>query len=291
MGKEFTVISILKDKGGETIGAKISDGSDTIKVKTEILQSAYLKGVKLQNAVLTRDGFVRSKSGSLPIELENNQVKNQENSVLTLYHGSNGGLKGKPSVNYGSSVCDFGAGFYTGSLEMQARNRICNNSNGYLYKIELNISDANVYTFSDDTLWALYVAINRGKLQDLKKYQKLVKLKNMLDSYDILIGLIADDKMARSYELFLEGSITDEALSNCLKEVKYGNQVVIKNQKYCGKRYFKIVKQEKVSKVNRTEALQWGIKEKQNLDKRVDEILKMYRRKGRYIDEILEDYK
>ena len=101
---------------------------------------------------------------------------------------------------------------------IQAVNRVCNHSNSYLYKVELNINKANVYTFKDDTLWALYIGVNRNIL-DVKKYPILRQVIDFINSHDIVVGLIADDKIAQSYTQFMEGSITDRALSECLKRL------------------------------------------------------------------------
>lgn len=274
---EYSVLSILK-KGGNTEGARVTDGNKIVKMSTSSLKKAYLEGYKFNNAIVTKEGYVRAKSGSLPVE-----------ELVTLYHGSIGGIAHPIKVNFSSKPCDFGQGFYLGEMEIQAKNRVCNSKDGYLYKFDLNLSGLTVYSFRDYTLWALYIGVNRGKI-NATSYKKLSALVNQINSNDVIIGLIADDKIAESYNDFLNNNITDIALAECLKEVKYGNQYVIKNQKCIENNLYEL-SHHILSKDERKESLSWGRSVKENLDNRLVEVKRKYRRSGKFLDEILEEYK
>ena len=149
---------------------------------------------------------------------------------MILYHGSISGLKLPIKVDYSSNPCDFGKGFYLGDMKEQAQNRVCNFRDSVVYEMELDMNKYRTYQFEDDVLWALFIGVNRKRIE-LSEYKKLTDFFDKLHrDYDILIGHIADDKIAQSFNRFMDGDITDRALTECLREVKYGNQYVIKKQ-------------------------------------------------------------
>lgn len=206
-----------------------------------------------------------------------------------LYHGSISGLNLPIKHNYSKKLCDFGTGFYLGDNQQQAENRICSYPDGKIYEIELDLTKLKVYTFTDDSLWALYIGSNRGRI-NISDYPKLKSLTDRFNSeYDVIIGMIADDKIAASFNDFANGNITDKALTECLKAVTYGKQYVIKTENGCQK--LKIINEYPLSEESRKGALKWGQSLKSELDQRLDEIKKSYRRSGLYIDEVLEKYK
>ena len=233
---EYGVLAILKNSKGKTLGIRITDGNNYYDVYKARLVNWYKNGVKFSNAILYANGFVRAKRGNLKIivlkeekhPIRKNTV-NVEDKVI-LYHGSEIGIVGHVDIKYSNRLCDFGYGFYTSNDKRQAINRVCNYANSRLYTIELDLSGASIYKFTDETLWALYIGVNRGKI-DLVDYPKLKKIINYINSHDIIIGLIANDKIGNCYSMFLDNYITNEALCKCLSYAKFGNQLVIKNQK------------------------------------------------------------
>ena len=64
----YKVISILKDKKGNTIGAKIEYNGYRINLSTIKLINLHGR-VEFENAIITKDGFVKAKSGNLPVEI------------------------------------------------------------------------------------------------------------------------------------------------------------------------------------------------------------------------------
>ena len=211
------------------------------------------------------------------------------NQSIILYHGSIGGIKGKIDVKYSNNLCDFGGGFYLGENMMQALNRICNSKNPILYTFKLFEKDQSIYTFDDDLLWTLYIARNRKKY-DFSSYTNLENKFNFIDSHDIIIGLIADDKISDVYESFLDKYINSKVLSESLKLVKYGRQIVIKNQKYVSSRYLKQIDKSILTKKERKASQEWGRSIKNNMDSNLEAIITKYRRSpdGLYFDEILD---
>lgn len=120
---------------------------------------------------------------------------------MRLYHGSN-----QPILNIdlskGQKYKDFGKGFYTTHLPDQAiywSRRISDRFGGtatvttFEFDMEAAIADGlNVRIFEQpDKEWALFVMANRN--QDGVDFHH---------DYDIVIGPVADDKMARLFGLY-----------------------------------------------------------------------------------------
>lgn len=208
---------------------------------------------------------------------------------LILYHGSIGGINGKVRVNYSSCLRDFGTGFYLGTDKMQATNRVCNEKDSFLYTYKLLVTNQTIYTFKDGLLWALYIAKNRGKF-NFSNHKKLLEVFDFIDNHDIIVGIIADDKIARTYDYFINGSINSKVLLESLKLVRYGSQYVIKNQKYVSNKHLRLLEKHKLTKTERNNALSWGKQVKDDMLGSLEYIQKTYRRAsdGYYFDEILD---
>lgn len=214
------------------------------------------------------------------------------NIKYELWHGSIDGIKFPIKVDYSNNLTDFGKGFYLGEIKEQVINRVCEQKKPVLYKFRLLIDkDCKVYSFTDDALWALFIAYNRKKKIDFAKYPKLKKEMIKIEKSDIIIGNIADDKIAFSYNNFIDGLTTSKVLTESLKLIKYGKQYVIKNSKYVKKEFLQIEEEIKLTNVEKAKAKKWGKSVKEKMDETIEEIQNKYRRKGKFIDELLEEYK
>lgn len=260
---------------------KLSSQEDTCSLS---LRPGFFKIKDVIKLVLNSDCFISNPSALTDY---NFNKLNSTSNLVRLYHGSDGGLKGSVRHDKSAARCDFGKGFYTGTLREQACNRVCNCGQAFVYDIDVDLSSLKVYEFNDPILWALFIAYNRGSI-DFSKYPKLVRIFNVINSNDVIIGVIADDTIAQVYSEFLQGNITDKCLVECLRYVKYGNQVVFKNMTACRK--VKIVNTQNLSKEDKKVALEWGRGLKLNLNENLDKLKIMYRRNGLYIDEVLGGY-
>lgn len=88
MSKANKVLKILKSKSGKTLGATIRVDGSTKDVSTDFLRSN--RNLVFNNAVIDKNGYVRSKSGSLHVEILDRECL--EVKGLTLYHGSTSGI-------------------------------------------------------------------------------------------------------------------------------------------------------------------------------------------------------
>lgn len=204
-----------------------------------------------------------------------------------IYHGSQTGIIGDIALNRNQHPCDFGNGFYTSEMLLQAENRVMNYRNPIVYGYRFDRNGLNSYHFTDDVQWALFIGVCRNKI-DVTGYPKLEELYRSLRSYDILEGLIADDKIAQTFIEFMDGNITDKCLSACLKFVNYGTQIVFISQKSLS--HLTEVGHYVVSTEQRKSSLDWSQKLKYEMDERLAELKKLYRRDGKFIDECLGEY-
>lgn len=191
-----------------------------------------------------------------------------------LYHGSKSGITGDIQCNHNNTPCDFGEGFYTGTNINQAENRISNTPNGIMYIYELNkLTRAYTkYTFTNDILWALYIAYNRKYLDfQISKHPKLIHIIEDINTNDIVIGKIADNKISQVYGEFIAGNITDICLSECLKLVKYGDQVVFKNDAVA-KHLLKLKYTYRLTRDMKESSIKWNRELKFDMDTNIETI-------------------
>lgn len=145
-----------------------------------------------------------------------------------MYHGSNLAVE-KPRLVEQTRGLDFGAGFYLTTNESQAIqfSRIVVN------RRKIGVATVSIYEFDMDgaekTLairkferanaeWLRFVADNR-----LKIYQG--------DTYDIVVGAVANDIVMPTIQAFLGGFLTEEAALITLKTSKLVDQVCLKSEK------------------------------------------------------------
>lgn len=120
---------------------------------------------------------------------------------MKLYHGSNQDIE-RIELSRGKKYKDFGQGFYTTHIYDQAEywsKRVANRFGGtpkvtgFEFDLSAAISEGlNVKIFDyPDKEWALFVMANRK--QEGEEFRH---------DYDIVIGPVADDKMARLFGLY-----------------------------------------------------------------------------------------
>lgn len=201
------------DKQGKVLGI-VTDNNKFIS-KKDIQNFAF------SNVKITKDSRILGEIGTGILGID----------ILNLYHGSYSGIVGKIGPK-SRQTCDFGAGFYTGDTIQQPLMLVSESENSILYDLLADITGLRVYTFNSDILWALYIGCNRGMING-GEYKKLVQLVKSINNNDVVIGNIADDRMAHVFGLLISGAISSDALTNALKHIKLGKQFVFKTQKAC----------------------------------------------------------
>lgn len=141
---------------------------------------------------------------------------------MILYHGSDT-LISDVDLTKGKSNKDFGRGFYTTDLLHQASAwaiRIASRNNGSprITKFEFDKEralreGASIKEFAEPSEeWARFVMSNRQSSEDCTH------------SFDIVIGPVADDRMAQLFDDFEEDLITIEQLVKRLRYRKFSTQ-------------------------------------------------------------------
>ena len=205
---------------------------------------------------------------------------------IILYHGSKSGIEGeiRPASR---NRCDFGKGFYMGTLVHQPLTLIYNFDKAALYTLELDLRGLKVLHIPPGIDWAMLVAYSRGKLESKAGSAFYEKYEKMLDGYDVAIGSIANDRMFHVLDRFFMGDITDLGLIKSLSVVQLGEQYVALTENAC--RQIRILERRKFSEL---ENLCIHDKSEQNRRSGIEtanEICRTYRREGRFFDEILND--
>ena len=147
-------------------------------------------------------------------------------NLLTVYHGSKNGLEGPIRMKVGRNrqTCDFGQGFYMGDEPTQPRTLICDGENPVLYTLSLDLEGLRVHRFRTDADWAMFVAYNRGFLEDYRQSDYYGELKRVREESDVIFGRIANDRIFAAMRLFFDGLIGVPALVKCMSVLNVGNQ-------------------------------------------------------------------
>ena len=213
---------------------------------------------------------------------------------MRLYHGSKSGIKGD-IVPGSRAACDFGTGFYMGDLPDQPKGLIAAHENNMFYELECNFDGLKIKEFGDSydeqIDWALYIAYNRGNLD--KKYELLHKrYAGYNNGYDLIVGLIADDKMTQALQRFFNGELCDRALIEALQKVKLGKQYVAKTEEACSDKHIKIVYARPLTVNEKKSALVTSKNRNNTLENMFDQFKVRYRRANnvKYFDEIIEEW-
>jgi hypothetical protein len=198
------------------------------------------------------------------------------------------GIQGKISHDSNRGACDFGNGFYTGDNLEQSINRISNTGGGIIYQYGVDLSTLKTYKFTDDIDWALFVAVNRHKLNQ-SSFKRLDLLCKKLQSYDVIIGHIADDKIADILNDFIDNKIMDRCLIEGLKLIKYGDQYSFKTPKVCSSLI--LIDSYSLTSDDRKKSIEWGRMMKCNMQRDLAIIRERYEYTGFKIKELNYYYK
>jgi hypothetical protein len=147
---------------------------------------------------------------------------------MLLYHGSNLVVE-KPRLIEQTRGLDFGAGFYLTSREEQARRF----SEIVVDRRKSGVAAVSVFDFDQqaaekslnvckfaytDEKWLRFVAANR-----LKNYKG--------ESFDVVVGAVANDTVMPTIQAFLGGFLTEQATIITLKTSKLFDQWCFKSEK------------------------------------------------------------
>ena len=203
---------------------------------------------------------------------------------IILYHGSKGGIKGniKPASR---SNCDFGRGFYMGENRNQAASLVLNQDDAFLYTLRVTLSDDLKILHLRDEDWLYAVLSNRGRIPEFNSLKLASKWKAKLLQYDLVTGIIADDRMNEAMRAFSRYALSDAGLYYCMQQADYGSQYAAKTPKMCEN--IAIVDQTQVNSQTFPELGQYMDERRTESKNIVQTATARFRGNGTYLDQLI----
>ena len=205
--------------------------------------------------------------------------------VLRLYHGSKSGIEG-PIRPIGSSVNDFGRGFYLGDEPSQPLTLICRGERPTFYTCEADLAGLRVHRFDDGLDWALFVAWNRDMIPEEFRSVYDGRFQAIRAENDVLVGRIANDRMFIVLDMFFKNTLSDTALVDCLKALNLGKQYCALTDAACAR--VKVVDSRVLSEVECVTLREKSFRQRQRAIDEVERIRLRHLHDGFFFQEILE---
>ena len=136
-----------------------------------------------------------------------------------------------------------------------------------------------------DEEWLTFVLAHQKKVPEFNKLDIAKKAIEKGTKYDIIIGKIADDRMAQAMSAFIDRSLTDRGLYECLQFVDYGNQYVLKTEAAC--RLAEIVEEKEIKGFDIEQIRNYTTNERKKAVNLIEHMIDKYQRKGLYLNEII----
>lgn len=219
-------------------------------------------------------------------KIEKSAANISSSDRVILYHGSKSGIKG-PIAPISRERCDFGKGFYMGTEPYQPLTLISDFEKSKFYVINLDMTGLRVLNVKPDLEWAMLVAYNRGKMDEVRGTSLYEHYAAMSNGYDVVVGSIANDRMFYVLDNFFLGNITDKALVMSLSALQLGKQYVAITEKAC--KQVKIEAEVELSQLERVFLRDLSESNRVKGVNLANEICRDYRREGQFFDEILRE--
>jgi transcriptional regulator with XRE-family HTH domain len=219
-------------------------------------------------------------------KIEKSAANISSSDRVILYHGSKSGIKG-PIAPISRERCDFGKGFYMGTEPYQPLTLISDFEESKFYVISLDMTGLRVLNVKPDLEWAMLVAYNRGKMDEVRGTLLYEHYAAMSNGYDVVVGSIANDRMFYVLDNFFLGNITDKALVMSLSALQLGKQYVAITEKAC--KQVKIEAEVELSQLERVFLRDLSESNRVKGVNLANEICRDYRREGQFFDEILRE--
>ena len=219
-------------------------------------------------------------------KIEKSAANISSSDRVILYHGSKSGIKG-PIAPISRERCDFGKGFYMGTEPYQPLTLISDFEKSKFYVISLDMTGLRVLNVKPDLEWAMLVAYNRGKMDEVRGTSLYEHYAAMSNGYDVVVGSIANDRMFYVLDNFFLGNITDKALVMSLSALQLGKQYVAITEKAC--KQVKIEAEVELSQLERVFLRDLSESNRVKGVNLANESCREYRREGQFFDEILKE--
>lgn len=207
---------------------------------------------------------------------------------VTLYHGSKSGIVGKIRP-ISREDCDFGMGFYMGTIPEQTKELVLNRPEPVFYELKFRLSEIpeDRILILDDMEWLNMILANRRMCEEFNDLDLAKQTLEKMEQYDVIIGAISDGGILNAINSFSNGEITDEGLFAVLSHVDYGQQYVAKTDFACD--MIDILHSHKITKEEKKAIRQYSKEKRQERKGLIEMIEDEYSNKGMYIDEIIKE--
>lgn len=212
--------------------------------------------------------------------------KEELTKEILLFHGAKSTIIGNIDINKGRKNNDFGQGFYCGESYEQSASFVENFENSSVYYFSLDVIGLRSLKYAVDRDWMLTIAYFRGTLNEYKDSIVIKNLISRLEGVDYVVAPIADNKMFRIIDSFINGEITDEQCKHCLAATNLGFQYVLLNDNAISR--LKMLECCYLSNEERNHYRKIKLEDNKISDDKVKLARIQYRGKGLYIDEILK---
>lgn len=203
-----------------------------------------------------------------------------------LCHGAKSIIIGNIDINKSRATNDFGKGFYCGETYEQSASFVENYNESRVYYFSFDAKGLKYKNYNVDQKWMLTIAYFRGKLKKYENHMIIKELLLNLREIDYVIAPIADNKMFRIIDAFIDGEITDEQCKHCLAASNLGYQYVLLTEKAVLN--LQMLECCYLSNEERNSYKKVKIVDNKISDDKVKLARIQYRGKGLYIDEILK---
>ena len=212
--------------------------------------------------------------------------KEELKKEILLFHGAKSAIIGNIDINKGRKNNDFGQGFYCGESYEQSASFVENFENSSVYYFSLDVTGLRSLKYNVDRDWMLTIAYFRGTLNEYKDSIVIKNLISRLEGVDYVVAPIADNKMFRIIDSFINGEITDQQCKHCLAATNLGFQYVLLNDNATSR--LKTLECCYLSNEERNHYRKIKLEDNKISDDKVKLARIQYRGKGLYIDEILK---
>ena len=232
----------------------------------KIYDLAYKKGIKLNN-------------------IKEMLYKEENLNDKIIFHGARTTIEGTISPSCGRENNDFGRGFYCGETSEQASSFVSRFPSSCIYMIKFNDIDLKKVNFDVNQEWMLAIAYYRGTLDAYREHPLIKKIIDKVNKADYIYAPIADNRMYRIIEQFIDGLITDEQCKHCLAATNLGKQFVFLTEKATSN--LEIIERCYLSNAEREYYQNIKQSDINDGDNKVKLAMIKYKNQGKYIEEIL----
>lgn len=282
IGEDVQLIREMLNLSRQQFAKKIAVDMTTVeRWETEKTDATEENIESIYTFALNHNIFINEIKAQLYYEELTNKNK------LVLFHGAKKRIDGEIDIEHSKSNNDFGKGFYCGESFEQSSLFVSGFDTSSVYILGFDPQNLSSIEYKVNQEWMLTIAYFRGRLNGYENHPIINKLIRKLEGVDYLIAPIADNRMFRIIDSFIEGEITDEQCIHCLAATNLGFQYVFKTEKALSQvkiieRCYLCSKEKEKYQIKRLADNKLG-------DAKIKMARRQYRGQGQYIDDILDD--